>query len=134
LIKQIDRSINEAAADGAYDTKDSYRVFNNKGARPIIPPRKGATIRKDPDLIIRNFAIEYIRRLGSYEEAKKAWKKESGYHIRSIAENAMFRMKQIFSPGLKARKTTTQETELKVRIAALNKMTFWGMPKSIKTG
>jgi hypothetical protein len=43
-------------------------------------------------------------------------------------------MKQIFSPGLKARKTTTQETELKVRIAALNKMTFWGMPKSIKTG
>lgn len=132
ILKKIERPINAFATDGAYDKKDCYAAINAKGALPIIPPRKDAKIRKDPELIVRNFVIEYIRRLGDDENARKTWKINSGYHMRSIAENSMFRLKQIFSPTLKSRKPETQKAELKIRIAALNKMTFSGMPESYK--
>jgi hypothetical protein len=132
IFKKIDRPMNAIAADGAYDKKDCYAVINARDTIPIIPPQKNAKVRNDPELSVRNFCIEYIRHLGNDEEARKKWKIESGYHMRSIAENAMFRLKQIFSPALKSRKPKTQETGLNVRIAALNKITFSGMPESYR--
>ena len=56
------------------------------------------------------------------------WKRESGYHRRSLAETAMMRLKRIFSDRLKAREWRRQVTELRVRCAALNRMTALGMP------
>lgn len=132
MIDKVDRSINVIAADGAYDKKECYVAANSKKAMSIIPPQRNARIRNDPELSIRNFCVEYIRKLGNDEEARKKWKIASGYHMRSIAENSMFRLKQIFSPALKSRKLKRQQTELNIRIAALNKITFSGMPESYK--
>lgn len=132
MIQKIDRPINRVACDGAYDTKECYVAIGDKKAIPIIPPQRNAKISDDPGLIIRNFCIEYIHKSGNNEDARKKWKTDSGYHMRSIAENAMFRLKTVFSPSLKSRKAENQKTELVVRIAALNKMTISGMPQSYR--
>lgn len=132
ILDHIARPINTVATDGAYDKKDCYIAINAKNATPIIPPRKDAVVSNDPDLIIRDFAVEYIRRLGNDEDARKKWKQNSGYHMRSIAETGMFRLKKIFSNQLRSRKPKTQEVELKARIAILNRMTFNGMPDSYR--
>jgi hypothetical protein len=62
------------------------------------------------------------------------WKTLSGYHKRSIAENAMYRLKQLFGTCLSSRSFATQNTEVRARIAAMNTMTYLGMPKSIRVG
>jgi hypothetical protein len=58
------------------------------------------------------------------------WEREAGYHRRSLAETAMMRLKAVFSDKLKAREWRRQETELRPRCAALNRMTSLGMPLS----
>jgi len=54
-------------------------------------------------------------------------KRESGYHRRSLAETAMFRVKTIFGPSLRARGEAAQQTETLLRLNALNQMTALGM-------
>jgi hypothetical protein len=64
------------------------------------------------------------------EVGRDGWKKEAGYHRRSLDETAMMRFKTIFSEKLKARERGRQETDLRLRCAAMNKMTRFGMPQS----
>ena len=64
------------------------------------------------------------------EVGREEWKKEAGYHRRSLAETAMMRLKTIFSEKLKAREWRRQVTELIVRCAVMNRMTSLGMPRS----
>jgi hypothetical protein len=42
----------------------------------------------------------------------------------------MFRQKTLFGDRLSSRKMTTQTTEVRIRCAALNRMTHLGMPES----
>ncbi len=58
------------------------------------------------------------------------WRNEAGNHRLSLAETAMMRLKTIFSERLKAREWRRQETELRVRCAAMNRMTTLGRPQS----
>jgi hypothetical protein len=58
------------------------------------------------------------------------WKRESGYHRRSLIEAAMMRLKTLFSDKLKAREWRRQETKLRIRCAAMNQMTALGMPQA----
>ena len=64
------------------------------------------------------------------EVGRGEWKKEAGYHRRSLAETAMMRLKTIFSDRLKSRAWKRQDTGLRLRCAALNRMTTLGMPQS----
>ena len=66
------------------------------------------------------------------KQCRKDWKKNSGYHTRSLAETSMFRLKAIFGDMLSAHLLETQTTQALVRCAALNKMTHLGMPQSYK--
>ena len=66
------------------------------------------------------------------KQGRKSWKQTSGYHVRSLAETAMFRMKTIFGSELSARLLETQITQALIRCVALNRMTYLGMPKSYK--
>jgi hypothetical protein len=84
-----------------------------------------ARVRSGEEFCDRNAAVLRGREVGRDE-----WKKEAGYHRRSLAETAMMRLKTIFSDKLKAREWKRQETELRVRCAALNRMTGLGMPRS----
>jgi hypothetical protein len=57
---------------------------------------------------VRNSYVRSIWGLGRNE-----WKKQSGYHKRSLAETAMFRLKRSFSGRLKSKTRQNQETEIK---------------------
>ena len=58
------------------------------------------------------------------------WKKESGYHRRSLSETAMFRFKSLFGGTLSNRIFDHQVTEAIIKCQAINKMTQLGMPDS----
>ncbi|MCA1853804.1 MAG: IS5/IS1182 family transposase, partial [Beggiatoa sp.] len=73
----------------------------------------------------RNAALATIASQG-----RTAWKQAVGYHRRSLAETAMYRLKALFGAGLKARRFDSQVAEVYARIAAMNTMTRLGMPES----
>jgi len=125
LLGQVEGEVAELLGDGAYDFQGCYRAIHAKGARAVIPPQVRARVRVGPEFRDRNAAVLRGREVG-----RDGWKKEAGYHRRSLAETAMMRIKSIFSDGLKAREWRRQETELRLRCAAMNKMTSLGMPQS----
>ena len=133
LLEQIEQEIVEFAADGAYDKRKVYDRLNahSPDVNILIPPRKNARIWKhgntQAERLKRDENLRSIRKHG-----RKEWKKNSGYHVRSLAETAMFRLKTIFGDELSSRLLETQTTQALVRCAALNKMTHLGMPQSYK--
>jgi hypothetical protein len=133
LLEQIEQTIIEFAADGAYDKRKVYDSLNAHSPDVIIliPPRKNARIWRHgntkTERLKRDENLRSIRKDG-----RKEWKKNSGYHVRSLAETTMFRLKTIFGDELSARLLATQTTQALVRCAALNQMTHLGMPQSYK--
>ena len=125
LLKEVEEPIECVTADGAYDSRECYRAIDERGARAVIPPRKGSTLWTDEYLQQRNKNLRGVRRLGV-----KGWKKRSSYHRRSLVETAMFRLKVIFTDKLRAREVERQRTEARIRCAAINRMTQLGMPES----
>jgi hypothetical protein len=71
--------------------------------------------------------VRRIRRVG-----RRRWKREVGYHRRSLAEAAISRDKRLFGAGLAARHPAGQRTTVRIRYAALNRMTHLGMPDSYR--
>lgn len=129
LLEQIEDPVEVVHGDGGYDWRSCYEAIKGREARAVIPPRKGAIIwqhgnRKDEPLD-RDEALRLIRRKGRAE-----WKRHSGYHIRSLIETAMSRLKGIFGEGLSAIREEAQKAETLVRCAALNKITALGMPET----
>lgn len=133
LLQQIEQEIDKFAADGAYDKRKVYDSLNAHSPEVdiLIPPRKNARIWKHANTktqrLKRDENLRSIRKQG-----RQAWKKQSGYHVRSLAETTMFRLKTIFGDGLSARLIETQTIQALVRCAALNSMTHLGMPQSYK--
>jgi hypothetical protein len=133
LLAQIDQEIDGFGADGAYDKRKVYDCLNahSPDVNILIPPRKNARIWRHGNTKAerhkRDENLRAIRKLG-----RKGWKEKSGYHVRSLAETAMFRLKTIFGNELSARLIETQTTQALIRCAALNKMTHLGMPQAYK--
>ena len=131
LLAQIEGPLEQVSADKAYDSFGGHRAILARGARPVIPPRKGAAITpppgaKDPPPT-RGAIVRRITEIGS-----KAWKAEANYHRRSLAETAMCRVKTLFGPTLKSRSLPNQISEAKVIVNCLNRFTAHGMPVSVK--
>ena len=133
LLEQIEQEITEFAADGAYDKRKVYDALNahSPDVHILIPPRRNAHIWRhgntQAERLKRDENLRSIRKQG-----RKAWKQNSGYHVRSLAETTMFRLKTIFGDALSARLLETQTTQALIRCAALNQMTHLGMPQSYK--
>jgi IS5 family transposase len=131
LLKPIDREVASAAADGADDKRKVYRVREPRTGRILIPPRRNARIWRHGNTagppLARDENLRHIRRVG-----RRAWERESGYHIRSLAETGVLRMKVIFGGHLASRRSERQVTEGAIRGRALNIMTHLGMPDSYK--
>ena len=125
LMKQHNGEVLAVCADGAYDFEQCYRAIKVCEARALIPPRRDAVVRGKSPFEHRDENVREIKKLG-----RKRWKKESGYHTRSLVECAFFRLKTIFSEKLKARLREAQKIEAEMRCLALNRMTKLGMPKS----
>ncbi|SAI20057.1 transposase [Enterobacter cloacae] len=104
LIRQTHRKIRAAAADG-------------KGA--------GYWPGEYAD---RNRAVANQRLSGS----NARWKWTTEYNRRSIAETAMYRMKQLLGDSLTLRDYDGQVAEAMAMVRALNRMTKAGMPESVR--
>jgi len=133
LLEQIEQTLLACAADGAYDKRKVYDALNKHSSEVeiLIPPRKNARIwqhgNSKAERLKRDENLRYIRKHG-----RQHWKEDLGYHMRSLAETAMFRLKTIFGDKLSARLLETQTTQTLIRCLALNKMTHLGMPESYK--
>lgn len=131
LLEQIEQTLLACAADGAYDKRKVYDALNKHSpdVEILIPPRKNARIwqhgNSKAERLKRDENLRYIRKHG-----RQQWKNDSDYHMRSLAETAMFRLKTIFGNELSARLLETQSTQALIRCLALNKMTHLGMPES----
>jgi hypothetical protein len=60
------------------------------------------------------------------------WKRETGYHRRSLSETAMYRYKQLLSPKLALRHYNAQVGEVLANVKAMNKVIRLGMPVSYR--
>ena len=131
LLEQVDDELSQVSADGAYDSRTCYELIRERKARAAIPPQKRARIwqhgNTKAERHIRDENLREIRRKG-----RRQWKRESGYHRRSLAETQVFRVKMIFGERVGARSFDGQAAQLLVRCAALNRMTHLGMPASYK--
>ena len=130
LLDQENNPIDKYAGDGAYDKRKVYDACLAKGITTfLIPPQKNAKIwqhrnSSDPPHP-RDENLRQIRKT-----TRKKWKEQSGYHIRSLSENTMFRYKTICGGKLNSRKFKNQKTEFLTNITILNKMFKMGMPAS----
>jgi len=111
--------------DGGFDYRTCYEAIAERGAQAIIPPRRDGRIWGNGQMDDRDAHLRRIAEIG-----RAAWKQESGYHRRSLAETGIFRLKKIFGPNLAAHSLTNQQQEVRLRCVALNRMTALGMPDS----
>ncbi len=129
ILEQIEEEIEQVSTDGAYDHRHCYDEISQRGAKPVMPPRKDAVLwqhgnRQAPPHP-RDENLRYIRKHG-----RKKWKRDTDYHRRSLAETTMFRFKAIFGGNLSSRKFDNQAAELFIKCAALNRMIQFAKPDS----
>jgi IS5 family transposase len=129
LLEQVADEIKQVSGDGGYDKRNCYDAIGARGARAAIPPQKNAKIWQHGNSKEERLARDENVR-GCRQQGRAQWKRESGYHRRSLAETQMFRLKTIFSERVSARSFAGQATQLLVRCAVLNQMTHLGMPES----
>jgi len=126
LLGQIpdDVEIASVTADGAFDTRRCHDAIADRGAHPVIPPRKNARPWKPSTAgaIARNEALRASKYLG-----RAIWRKWSGYHRRSRVETKMHCVK-LLGQSLMARDFDRQVAELQIRAAVLNGYTALGIP------
>ena len=97
----------------------------------MIPPQG----RDDPPATgkgrapIRGEAVARIAEVG-----RDAWKTETCYDRRSLAETTMLRYKTLIGPSLRSRTFDRQKVEATVAVRCLDRFTALGMPRSIHIG
>ncbi|MBE0368184.1 hypothetical protein PAUR_a1734 [Pseudoalteromonas aurantia 208] len=122
LIRPLRRNIDRVKGDGAYDTRSCYEEVAAKIAIMLGPPRDNAQYWEEGHP--RNNAVFMMHQIGLTQ-----WKVNSGYHLRSLAETAMYRFKQLMGDKPKSRRFNSQHTETMIKVKAINKMNGLGMPK-----
>ena len=129
LLEQVADQIKQVSGDGGYDKRNCYDAIRRRGARAAIPPQDNAKIWQHGNTKRERLARDENLR-ACRQQGRAQWKRESGYHRRSLAETQMFRLKTIFGDRVSARLFAGQATQLLVRCAVLNRMTHLGMPES----
>jgi transposase len=112
LLKQIE-NVSKVIFDGAYDHADIYLYCKEEKLEMIVPPRVDAVpwAADHP----RTKAVEQIKRT-----SLDVWKNLSGYHARSVVENAFYRFKTVFGQHLSFRKDANQKIEVSLKCSILN--------------
>lgn len=133
MIDEEEALIEGLSGDGAYDQRKVYDKCQKKQIEKVlIPPQVNARIWQHGNSKApphpRDENLRNIR-----GTTRKLWKENSGYHVRSLSETAMFRFKSVFGDRLDARDYPRQRTEFLIKAAILNKMMGIGMPESYAT-
>jgi Transposase DDE domain len=128
LLDQIDANVASLTADGAYDGEAAYNdvVERHPAAAVVIPPRATAV----PSQTTTTQRDRHLAAIA--EHGRIAWQRSSGYSLRSLVETAMYRYKTIIGRRLQARSLRTQRTEAKIACNVLNRMTWLGMPVTVR--
>jgi hypothetical protein len=128
LLNQIEAPVDSFCGDGAYDQWKVYETLDKHTIRAVIPPRRNAKIKQHGNTNVpplpRDVAIREIRRVG-----RRRWKEAIGYHVRSLSETAMHRLKCCFGNKLKNREPPNQRAEARLRSKILNHFTHLGLPQ-----
>lgn len=130
LLNQIDGSMAQVTADGAYDGVPTYQTIaaHGDGIAVVIPPR--ATAVPSSEL---NPPTQRDRHLAMIaEQGRLAWQGATGYGQRSLVETTMGRYKALIGPRLRARGFAAQQTEAAIGVAVLNRMLVAGRPDSVR--
>jgi hypothetical protein len=133
LLEQVSMPIAQVSGDGGYDFMSCYDAIEDVGAEATISLRCNARLANNGQMQQRDINLKRIRELqGSRRKdpnwGRRQWKKESGYHRRSLT--CMMRLKTLFGDKLNARNAKAQKHQALLRCHALNRMTHLGMPQS----
>ncbi|KAF3363028.1 Transposase DDE domain protein, partial [Chlamydiales bacterium STE3] len=132
MLGKLPCKVKSVRGDGAYDPSRFRKKVHEKGGTCIVPPPKDAVYKGKEESgweKERDDTIATIHGFGGDEMGRKLWKIGSGYHERSLAETAMFRVKKLLGDGLKARSMGSQKTEAICKCMVINKMNKLGMPR-----
>ena len=119
--------------DGAYFARSTLDIASNLGVDLIAPPHKNATLHKNmkkhilydtPGWEKYNSVVREVMRVGL-----KQWKINTGYHRRSLVENAFYRLKVIFDDKSHYRTINNQKAEQMIRAKIINKFNELGLPE-----
>lgn len=128
MLDQIVTPFETFMGDGAFDGEPvSYAVLAKQpNAKIVVPPHITAVVSSAGDTT----RDEHIREIATH--GRIAWQKKNGYSLRAHVELAIQRYKRIIGSVIKARALPLQKTEAWFSASALNMMTNFGMPVSVK--
>jgi len=127
------RKLDCIIGDGAYFARNTLDIASNLGVALIAPPHKNATLHKNmkrhvlydtPGWEKYNNIVREVMRVGL-----KQWKINTGYHRRSLVENAFYRLKTIFDDKSHYATASNQRTEQMLRAKIINRFNELGLPK-----
>ena len=131
LLASVKERVAVVSADRANDSFACHRAILAIGAKPVIPPRKGAAITPPPkEKDTPESCGDAVRRIT--EIGAKPWKVETGTHRRSRAETAMARTRTIIGPNLKSHNRDTRITEAAIAVRRINTFRALGMPTMVE--
>jgi hypothetical protein len=99
-------------ADGAYDSKNNFRMLSDMGVEALIRVRKNSSL-KGGGCMPRKFAVAL--QLGNAE-----WRKQRGYGYRWMAESAFSSIKRIFGEHITSVKWSNIVNELLLKASIYN--------------
>ncbi len=107
-----------------------YQALAASGTADVtiaIPPRRTACASRPAERVLeqRDATVDRIAEVG-----RRQWRKESGAHQQTRAENGMPRYKRLIGDHLRAKRFEAQKREALMAVNAINRMTELGTPAS----
>ena len=128
LLDQVGADISSMTADGACDGEAAYSaVADRHPAAAVVSPPRATAVPSHATTTPRDRHLAAIA-----EHGRIAWQRSSGYSRRSLVETAMYRYKTIIGRRLHARILPSQRTEAKIACNVVNRMTWLGMPVTVR--
>lgn len=121
-LKKTNRRKGKVLFDGIADSLRCYQLTRKYNKKLLTPPKKGAVLRKEEELVERNDAVKIIRGLGNDEIAKSIWGKLVGYNQRVIIESMISRWKRLYGGELKSRCSERKKNEVQLKAMMINAM------------
>jgi hypothetical protein len=127
----LEDQVQAVCADMAYDTLQSRKAIYEKNASQLIPPIRKARLSSENRnlrqhkhiLKERDDAVQYIRQNtinGDKSLARAQWKKNVGYHARSLVETTMWRIKTHAGTKLTNRTEENRATQARLKCRLVN--------------
>ena len=131
LLDQLDVALASFTGDGAYDQDSLYSAVTDRDpdALVIVPPRATAVLSETAETkpTQRDKHLQ-----GITAKVRIAWQRSSGYTKQSRVETAIGRYKHAIGDGLRFHKDERRDTEVRVAVQVLNRMSNLGRPISVR--